>query len=758
MTQYAVVGKSVPRVDGKIKATGEARYTADLKLPGMLYGKVLRSPLPHARILNIDTSKAEQLSGVKAVVTGNDTLGEKINILRFWPELADQQLLVTDKVRYIGDAVAAVAATDERIADEALGLIQVEYEELPAVFNPEEALKEGASLVHDRFERNISGRHRMGFGDVAAGFQESDYVREDRFFTQHIQYAPMEPHACLASADSPGRLTLWTSTQSPYINQHLLATALGMRHSDVRIIKPYIGGGFGGKVELFPYQFCAALLSKKAGKPVMIELTREETHAVTRRKSPFMIDVKTGVKKDGTLVARDFTVLIDGGAYNGWGPLTLRIAGFYLSVPYRMANYQYQGYRVYTNKVPSGPMRGHAAVQVFFAAESQLDMIAEELGIDPVEIRLKNVSQAGDVVFGTNIYSNGLRECIETAAQASGWYEKRGKLPDGQGMGIACGIYVSGGLFNYFDTKVPYSESYVVLNDDGTVSFFTGASDIGQGSDTVLSQIVAEELGVNLEDIVLTAADTQVCPLDLGSFSSRVTMIAGSAAQAAAADAKRQLLEVCASKLELRTHETLECSGGRIFVRGAPDRGMSFAEAVLTAQRGRNSPIMGRGAFNARGRGWGSPGVSFQAQIPEVEIDRETGKVKVNKITIAHDCGKAINPLAVEGQVDGGLHMGLGQALTEELKIEEGKVLNPSFVDYKTVSPVEMPPVESITVETNDPEGPFGAKEVGEGITVGTCPAVANAISDAIGVRIKELPLSPERIIRAINAKEKGEL
>ena len=421
MTQYAIVGKSVPRVDGKIKTTGEARYTADLKLPGMLYGKVLRSPLPHARILNIDSSKAERLPGVKGVVTGKDTLGIKCNILRFWPQLADQQLLVTDKVRYIGDAVAAVAAIDEEIAEEALSLIKVDYEELPAVFDPEEAMKEDAPLIHDDFERNISGRHRMGFGDVGAGFKESDYVREDRFFTQHVQYAPTEPHACLASSDPSGKLTLWTSTQAPYINQHMLATTLGMRYSDLRIIKPHVGGGFGGKVEPYPYQFCAALLSKKTGRPVMIELSREEVHAVTRRKPPFVIDVKTGVKKDGTLVAREFNTLIDGGAYNGWGPLTLRIAGFYLSVPYRMANYQYQGYRVYTNKLPSGPMRGHAAVQVFFAAESQLDMIAEELGIDPVEIRLKNVSQAGDVVFGTKIYSNGLRECIEKAAQASGW-------------------------------------------------------------------------------------------------------------------------------------------------------------------------------------------------------------------------------------------------------------------------------------------------------------------------------------------------
>lgn len=522
----------------------------------------------------------------------------------------------------------------------------------------------------------------------------------------------MEPHACLASAEPSGKLTIWTSTQSPFINQHLLATALGMRFSDVRVIKPHVGGGFGGKVELFPYQFCAALLSQKTGRPVMIELTREEAHATTRRKAPFMIDVKTGVKKDGTLVAREFTTLLDGGAYNGWGPLTLRLAGFYLSVPYRMPNYRYQGFRVYTNKIPTGPMRGHAAVQVFFAAESQLDMVAEELGIDPAEIRLKNVSQAGDVVFGTKIYTNGLKECIEKATKASGWYEKRGKLPKGQGMGIACGIYVSGGLFNYFDTKVPYSESWIRLNDDGTVSFFTGASDIGQGSDTVLSQIVAEELGVNLEDIILTSADTQVCPLDLGSFSSRVTMIAGDAAKAAAADAKRQLLEVCISRLELKTHEVLECKGGRIYVKGNPQKGMSFAEAVLAAQRGKNSPIMGRGAFDARGRGWGSPGVSFQAQIPEVEVDEETGQVKVKKITIAHDCGKAINPLLVEGQVDGGLHMGLGQALVEELFVEEGKVLNPTFIDYKAISPIEMPEVDSITVETNDRKDPLEPKRL----------------------------------------------
>jgi len=527
-----------------------------------------------------------------------------------------------------------------------------------------------------------------------------------------------------------------------------------MRVGDVRVIRPYVGGAFGGKVSMHSVDFCSALLSKKSGRPVKIEYTRAEEFAAARVRHPMDITLKTGVKKDGTVVAREARITIDGGAYNDIGPVVaIKTCNGYAYV-YRTPNYRALATRVYTNKQPSGAVRGFGHVQAQFAIESQLDMIAEDLGIDPVELRLKNARQTGDVIMATTLHSCGLRECLRKVAQSSAWQEKRGKLPQGRGIGLGCYAYISGTTVNQFNVNLPFSEAWVRVNEDGTAYLHTQAVDIGQGSDTVLSMLVAEELGIALEDVKMVTPDTDTCPVDFGTFSSRVTMMAGNAAKAAAADAKRQLLEAAANRLDLAIQDELEAKDGRIYIKTAPEKGISIAEAALAAQRARSGmPVIGRGIFDVKGKGIPTPTVSFGAQAIEVEVDEETGQVKVLKATSVDDCGRALNPVAVEGQLEGSVHMGLGYALSEEVLFEEGRVLNPSFLDYKILSAVDMPEIESSVVETNDPIGPFGAKEVSEGLIVPTCPAIVSAVCDAVGVRIKSLPITPEKILKALNEK-----
>lgn len=757
MTEFSVVGKRIPRVDGVVKATGEARYAGDMSLPRMLYGKILRSPHPHARIVNINTDKAERLHGVKAVITGRDTLGIKYITFQLLSRLADDSVLAIDKVRFVGDEVAAVAAIDEDIAEEALDLIKVEYQELAAVFDPAEAMKADAPQIHDHVDGNIGLSRHVEFGDVDQGFKESDYVREDRFHTPAVIHGFLETHACLASFDPAGKLAIWTSTQSPYSVQTLLAKTLGIREGDIKVIKPHVGGGFGGKVEMLAHEFCAALLSKKTGRPVRIEYTRDEEFTAGRRRHPMMIELRSGVKKDGTLVVRACRNIIDGGAYLGLGGIVVSNSITLPALTYRVPNYRYEAHRVYTNKPPGTAMRGFGAPQPVFALESHLDMIAKDLGIDPVEMRLKNTIQPGDEIPRVaKISTCGLSECIQKAANRAGWTGKKGRLPKGRGVGMACYGFASGALFNIFNTRLPYSEVHVKLNDDGTVNILTQAADIGQGSNTVLSQIVAEELGVRVEDVTITASDTQNAPMDLGSFSSRVTLFAGNAARAAAADAKQQVFEATSGPLGLKIHQHMEAKDRRIYIREHPEKGLTFSEAVLAAQRARNGmPVMGRGIFDPRkSAGFGSPTWSFGAQVAEVEVDSESGQVEVVKVTAAHDCGKAINPLLLEGQLEGSIHMGMGYALSEEILFDGGLTLNPSSLNYKIPLAYQTPEIETIEVETHDPEGPFGAKEAGEGLTLPVAPAIANAVYDAVGVRIKELPITPNKILKALEENE----
>jgi len=764
MTNYSVVGKSLPRKDDFLRATGRAMYTSDLSLPGMLYGKILRSPYPHARILNIDTRKAEKLFGVKKVVTGKDTPGVKYGVVGIFPQTFDEYGLTIDKVRYIGDEVAAVAAISEDIAEEALDLIEVEYEELPCVFDPIEAMKPGAPKIHDYAENNISLKIDRNFGEVEKAFREADYIREDEFLTQSVDHVPLELHAALANYDASGKLTLWATTQTPYYLHKHLERTLGIKGIQIRIIKPYVGGGFGDRSDgMSACDFCAALLSIKTEKPVKIMYTREEEFSTSRRRHPMRVYLKSGAKKDGTIFVRHLRIIADTGAYNSYGPVSINIPTSPITVTYRCPNVRYEGYLVYTNNQVSGAMRGHSHPQTHFAIDTQLDLIAKELGIDPIEIRLKNATKAGDITTsGAKIGSCGFTKCLNQVRDITGWDKKWGKLKEGKGIGIGTMSFASGAGFNFFGVPSSFSAATVKLMDDGTISLLTGASDIGQGSDGTLAQIAAEELGVSLDDIRVTSADTELTPVDFGTYSSRVTFMAGNAVKMAASDAKRQLFEVAADKLEANV-EDLEARDRRIYVKGSPERGMSFTEAVLKTQEAKKGmPVIGKGFFYPRnifnlvtGEGNITPAYSFGSYIAEVEIDKDTGKVKVTSFVAVHDCGTAINPMRVEGQLEGSVQMGLGYALGEELYIDKGQNLNPSFLNYRFPTALEMPKVKSVIVEENEPEGPFGAKEASEGTVVPVTPAITNAIYDAIGVRIKELPITPDKLLKALEEKDK---
>jgi len=754
MSSYSVIGKSLPRVDGRVIVTGEAKYVGDIVLPKMLYGKILRSPYPHAQILYIDIDKAKRLPGVKAIITGKDTLGIKYGIS---PELADEYPLAIDKVRYIGDEIAAVAAIDEDIAEEALELIEVEYEIIPAVFDPEEAMRLGSPKIHCHAENNVGVMTEINIGDIEKGFKESYYIREDRFVSQSVTHCSIEPHAVLASFDSTGKLTVWSSTQSPYIINDGLATTLGMPKSKIRVIKPYVGGGFGGKIELFALDFCASLLSQKTGRPVRIIYNREEVFTATHGRHSVIMELKTGVKKDGNLIALKGNFIADGGAYNGGnGAMVTYLMGAFLTLPYKIPNIEYRGYRVYTNKPVCGSFRGYGALSPRFAFESQLDMIADEMGVNPSDLRLKNALQGGEKLpNGFKITSCGFNKCIQKACEDIRWEEREYNPRKNLGMGIAGGGYIAGGLFY----PVRSSAAFIKLHQDGAVTLIVGASEIGQGANTVLCQIVAEELGLSLNDIRIKAADTETTPIDPGTFWT--TFLAGNAVKLAAADAKKQILELAAEKLEANI-EDLEIGDKRVYVKGSPEVGLSIGEIVsISINSGSGNPILGKGYYSldlvppnlATGEGNLSLAYNFGATVVELEISLETGRIKINKIISAIDCGKAINPMAVEGQIEGCIASGLGYALWEKLYRDGGQTLNPSFLEYKIPIALDLPKTKSIIVESIDSGGPFGAKEAGQISHISIAAAVANAIYNAIGVRIRDLPIIPEKILKGLEER-----
>lgn len=770
MEELSVVGKRLPRIDAAEKATGKAEFTVDMKLPRMLYGKVLRSPHPHAKILKIDTSKAEKLPGVKAVITEAGVPHRGL-LMGIYPSSCDEPPMARGKVRYIGEIVAAVAAVDEETAEEAVNLIDVKYEKLPAVFDPEEAMKPGAVAIHDKIgypeshevKNNISNTCNLDAGDIDKAFKESDFIFEDRFSTSALAHCCLEPHSCLADYDPvSGKVTVWLSTQSPHFLRLDIASILDIPMSKVRVIAPHVGGGFGSKLAPMAPSICAPLLSMKTGKPVRVVHTREEEFTATRTRHPFIIYLKTGVKKDGTILAKEARVIVDNGAYTGDAIGAMALSCSCFASLYRVPNVRYRGHIVFTNKAFGGAFRGYGNMQLVSAVESQMDIIAKKLGMDPAELRLKNFTQSGaTTASGCVIKSCGIRECVEKATERAGWKEKRGKGAK-RGIGMAAFTHCCG-----YRAYVPCdpSAALVKFHDDGSVTLYTGESDMGQGAHTALAMIAAEELGVNLEDITVITPDTSVTPLAMGSFASRVTFIGGNAVKAAAADAKRQLLEVASEMLEVAVAD-LEAKEGKVYVKGYPERSVSIGDVTdesIYSHRG--LPIMGRGYYDPptevldlySGKGNLSPTYLFGVHVAEVEVDTDTGQVKVLRIVAAHDVGRVVFPDGVEGQVQGAVSQGMGYGLTERIIWENGEIMNPNLHDYRIATALDMPPIETIPVETDDPEGPFGAKGLGEAALIATGPAIANAIDDAVSVRIKDYPITPDKVLRALKEKKESE-
>ena len=808
MSNFSIIGKPMPMVDAAAKTTGAGKYTDDLSLPGMLIGKILHAPYPHARIQKIDIRRAEKLDGVIAVVVGTDAP----NPYGILPVGHDEHALAIDKARYVGDNLAAVAAEDESTAEKALELIDVEYELLPAYFDPEASMKAERDLIHDNKPHNLEKDYHHVFGDPEKAFAEADHIEEARYIANEVTHAAMEPHSTLASFELDpqtgklGRLTVWSSTQVPYYLQHKLSLVLEMPMSQIRVIKPLVGGGFGGKSEVIPLEIIAAIAARKAKRPVKITYTREEVFWAHRGRPRTIIDLKTGAKNDGRITAVKAKVIQDGGAYCSYGVVTILYSGALLGALYDIPNIQYDGYRVLTNKPACGAMRGHGTVNVRFAFESQLDEIAAQLNLDPAEIRRRNLLQPPAItVNGLRVQSYGLPECIEKVVAGSDWKKRKGKMPKGSGLGLACSHYVSGAANSIIRSDMPHSTVNIKIDRDGGVVVYTGAAEIGQGSDTMTAQIAAEVLGCSLSRVKVVAADTDLTPIDIGSYSSRVTFMAGNATLRAAEQVKKQLASAAAKKMNCSPEELVfrnevvrkDASGGTAhggtdalaraversstaaasgrvegqILRGslqqkrkeddAPRDSMTFEEAVVAAIDFHGA-LTGTGSYapppEARGgkyKGGGvgpSPAYSYSAQVAEVSVDEDTGEVTVHKVWAAHDCGRALNPVAVEGQVIGSVWMGMGQALTEEMIWKDGLLMNPGLLEYRSPSSVESPEVVPMIVESIDPEGPFGAKECSEGALAATIPAIANAIYDAVGIRLHESPFTPERVLAALRA------
>ncbi len=760
MTDYSIIGKPVPMVDGASKVTGSGIYTDDMKLPGMLHARILRSVHPHARILILNTSRAESISGVHAVVTGKDVAG-KYGIL---PVGHDETALAVDKVRYVGEGVAAVAAATPEIAEEAIQAIEVVYEPLPAYFDARDSMNHCAVLIHEDKPDNLERDYHHHFGNVDEGFSRADHIRSDSFICPQVTHAAMEPHSTVARYEENGKLTVWSSTQTPYYLHRTLADVLKIPMSRIRVIKPLVGGGFGGKDEPLGHEICAAALSVKSGRPVKLTVTREEVFYIHRGRPTQFVDMKTGTTKEGKITAVECKTIQDGGAFCSYGVVTILYSGALLGAIYDIRNMKYDGFRVLTNKPPSGAMRGHGTVNVRFAFESQLDMIADDLGIDPAEIRLRNALEPNTrTVNDLRVTSYGYPDCIRQAVQRSAWKEKKGKLPFGKGVGIAGSHYVSGAANSIIRAKLPHSNVMLKLDIDGGVTIYTGTAEIGQGSDTIQVQIVAEELGIEISRVRIISADSDLTPLDLGSYSSRVTFMAGNACLQAAREMKSKINKAASELLGIPV-DRLRNRDNSVFDSEYSEKRVAFDEAVVHALGTQGGTLVTKGSYTPpkeaqggkfKGAGVGpSPAYSYSAQVAEVTVDPETGVVKVDRVVAAHDCGFALNPLTVEGQIEGSVSMGLGQAMQEQVLFDQGLIMNPGLLEYKTPGILDSPVIESIIVESADSEGPYGAKEAGEGSLAAVIPAVANAIYDAIGVRIKELPFTPEKILKALKEKK----
>ena len=762
MQDFINIGKRIPKMDAEEKVTGKAVYIHDLKVPGMLYGKILYSPHPHAKILNIDTSRAEKLLGVKAILTGYNIPPIKFGFYK------DNVPLKAGKVCSYRDEVAAVAAIDPDIAEEALGLIKVEYEILPAVFDPEEAMKEGAPLIH---EEHVGGKEkkptnvlnlpwRLICGDVDEARKKSAYVAEDRFKVTWVTHCCMGTSGCLAQFDLKKNLTIYSITQIPSLAQRDFTDALfamGLQGKKARVIKTMIAGGFGSKLDTYAFEYIAILLAYKTHKPVKIIFSREEEFLATSPRQPAIIDIAQGCTKDGKLTFRDIRMILDNGAYTSWGATTPSVMMMPISSLYKVPNVRYVAKCVYTNNTYSQAMRGYGNPQATFAIDSQIDILAEMAGIDPLDFRLRNANTPGEITpQNFKINTCGLKECIDAVAQKLDWRQHRGRR-DGRGIGMASMIHVGGGARVY---KSDGCGTIIKIDDFGTVNVITGATDMGQGADTVIAQIVAEELGVRMEDLFVIHTDTDVCPWDVGAHASRTTFVAGNSALGAAKKVKQLLLEVAAQSMD-ESPENLDIRDRTVFSKKDPEKKSPLGKILRAAHYTSGGKMVMAEHFydpanenlDKEFKGNLSVTYAYGTHGVEVEVDKETGQIKILKYVAAHDVGRAINPMLLEGQVYGGATMGIGYALTERLILQNGKVMNPNFLDYKMLTAKDVPNIEPIVIETNDQFGPFGAKGIGEPGLVPTAPAIANAIYDAVGVRIKELPITPEKVLAAMKVK-----
>jgi 4-hydroxybenzoyl-CoA reductase alpha subunit/xanthine dehydrogenase E subunit len=777
-SRFSSVSVPMPRVDSADKVTGRARYTADISLPNMAHGKILGSPIAHGRIKRIDVSKATALPGVLAVITGADVPDTQHGVS---PARYDEYVLAKEKVLHEGDNVAAVAAVDERTAEKALGLIEVEYEELPVVLDAMEAVAEGAPQLHERYKRNINTVVDNSFGDVEKGFAESDFVREETFVGNNTHQAPLEPHASMAYWEYDGTLVLYTSSQAPHYVQYMLAHVLHIPLGKIRVIRPTVGGGFGCKAATSPLDLCSVILSKITGRPVRMVFSREQMIHYGRGRHKQHMKMKLGLDRNGKIKAFQSEIYLDGGAYTSFGVATSYYAGSMMPTLYHIPNYKYNGYRVMTNKPACGAFRGHGVPQPRFAFECLLNMMAEDIGIDPIEIRLRNAMTPNTrTVNDLDIKSCEFTATLQAALEKSSWQEKYGKLPKGKGIGIGSGGFVSGAGYAIYRGQVqlshekppehfvkksifPHANAIVKVNEDGmAVIVLIGSAEIGQGGDTVMVQVAAEALGIPPSRIRVRTEDSDISPIDLGAYSSRVTLMGGNAVKNAATAVVEKMKPYAAAILGC-SEAQVAVGGAKMFVSGDATRSVPWEEVARKYFNDRG-PLLGTGCYKPpeglggdyKGATVGtSPAYSFGSSVCEVAVDLETGKVKVEKFTDFHDCGTPINPRMVHGQVEGAMVMGASETVMEEVQFDKtGHITNPNLHGYLMMTIKDAPEVFSGIVDSYEPEGPFGAKEIGEGCTCTVLGAVAHAIANATGVWVKDLPITPEKILKAIRAKQ----
>ena len=750
------VGRSLARIDGRDKATGRTRYAADLKVPGCLEGAVLRSPFPHARILNLDPSAALALPGVRAVVTFRDTPQKLYG--SYNSGIKDELILARDRVRFVGDEVAAVAAIDRDTAQEALRLIKVDYEPLPFHLDPLEAMAPEAGLIHEA-ERNVVSHRTVVRGDPEAGFKEADLVLEERYTTDLQFHAYLEPMACLAEYDHRGRFHLQAPLQNPSWARIIFAEALDLPIGRFHCVQTPIGGAFGGKLEQKLY-LIAFLLARQAGRPVRLVNTREEEFQASMPRVPMIIDLKMGMRRDGLVTAKTHRIIADNGAYSKYAPAVLNLGTYRIDGLYRLKNVRNESLLVYTNKPPTSAFRGFGNPQITFAVESMMDMLVSELKLDPLEIRIKNAALPGDTTaHGFKLISCGFKESLLELGKKIDYAAFCAAPKEDEGLGISGTSHVCGnrGFFPLFDG----STAFVRIDDGGYVRVIVGETDVGQGLLTAFAMIVAEELGLSLDRIQVDDCDTELSAFGLGTWGDRATFIGGNAVLRAAREARQEMVAVASEMLEANPDD-LVLDKGRIFVKGSPEGGLAFEEVAAQACYTRGgSPIMAKGTFVPESEkadsglyGNISGTYAFGAQACKVRVDRETGEVEVLEFVAAHDVGRAINPLACEGQIEGSVAQGVGYGLYEAPEYKDGVLINPNYLGYRVPTALDVPPVTSILIEPIDPAGPFGAKGVAEPAMTPTAVCIANAVYDAVGVRIRDLPLSPDKILRALKEKD----